>query len=176
MFNGLFTEGTSQKGELPEDDPTTFGVFLGWLCKGVVEIPENPVNVNDQIRMFAFAEKYSLVELQDKSIESLIYTLKKVGCLPNYSGMAAAYTHTHVDSKLRLFMARIAAYVTLAFTKSAEGGSWSKKNMTLAFEKCPELAVDALDSMRGQNGIKIIDPREHPLCDYHQHGSTEPCP
>jgi hypothetical protein len=39
MFNGLFIEGTSQQATLPKHNPVAFGIFIGWIYKGVIETP-----------------------------------------------------------------------------------------------------------------------------------------
>lgn len=178
MFNGQFAEGRSLVATLPDDYPVAFGLFIGWLYKGVVECPADGEggSVADKIRLYAWAEKYMIRELADKTMEHLIAHLISKNWLPGHSLMSTAYNLTHEGSKLRLFIARCTAYVMLTKSAGSHDGAWSKEKIQKAITENSDLGGDALETLRLQDGKLYPDPRLRPACDYHQHGPIEDCP
>jgi len=178
MFNGAFQEGATQVGNLPEDHPVAFALFVGWLYKGVIEGPnaDEGIYLNNRIQLFGFAEKYDIVELADMTMDHIVGHTKFAHQLLAWQQMSLAYKLTHENSKLRLFAARSASFAVLKHPSHSSNHAWCKANIQRAITENPDLGGDALETMRLQSGKPVADPRESPLCDYHQHSETETCP
>ena len=66
-LNEEFKEAKTSTLELPEDDPTSFRIFLLWAAGGSCEyhLPKwNGIGVYDVLKAFHFSEKYTIESLQ----------------------------------------------------------------------------------------------------------------
>ncbi|CZR66760.1 uncharacterized protein PAC_16661 [Phialocephala subalpina] len=187
LFNGPFAEGISQTAEFPEDDPTTFGLLIGWIYSSVVENPhelgaspnERYYGCKQLMALFALAEKYNIVRLQDQTMDRITRYLRDKTHWLHAPAMGIAYSWTHEKSKLRLFLARHFVYIFLTANVQVET-AFTNDNMRLELTKDDDFFKDVFAMLREHTGWarmnKPADPLLAPPCDYHQHSDTEPCP
>ncbi|KAE9363573.1 hypothetical protein N431DRAFT_474588 [Stipitochalara longipes BDJ] len=160
------------------DNPVAFGLFVGWVYKGVVELPEDGEGscVTDEIQLFGLAEKHDIAELADKTMDHLVVRLKFGNLMLVPGAISFAYKVTHEASKLRRFSAQCAVYAVLNFPTDHGNDTWFKANIQMAITECNYLGEDALETLRLHSGKAFEDPRESLLCDYHQYAEAEYCP
>ncbi|KAI9054889.1 hypothetical protein LZ554_002033 [Drepanopeziza brunnea f. sp. 'monogermtubi'] len=175
MFKGNFKEAATQTATLPEDDPLAFELFLGWLYRETVdEISDATLYL---IKLFGFAEKYTVVTLMDNTMDVLVVALKEKNLLFLQFHMEEIYQITHESSKMRVFASRCFAF---ALMTCQDTGVWSTTTlMSMTSTHRYEIVVDSLTLIPSLTlqGIGLFpDPRLAPLCDYHQHGKDEVCP
>jgi hypothetical protein len=181
MFNGNFKEGAEQCATFPEDDPLIWKSLIGWVYSGLVEEPTsrtiNPCDLTtDKIKIYALAEKYGIIELQDKTMDPLNHHFCLQSLIPSLASVARGYKLTHSGSKLRLLLARTLAYHTLRTGEEYLNRSWSSPKLVEVLKKNEDLLLDSLTLMRESSGKVFPNPTNQPACDYHQHAKTEPCP
>jgi hypothetical protein len=181
MFNGGFAEALNSTATLPEDCPEAFGLFVAWIYQDKIELPKDMDEVSPIpifIKLFGFAEKYGIVELADKMIDTLIKVMVTKDWHPKPDDMELAYDPEYIPahSKLRLLMSRSFVYLTLVHNEDLTITHWNRNFMTDAAMRTPELLIDAFGLMRGQAGVKPMDARYASACDYHRHGEGLPCP
>ncbi|KAE8452599.1 hypothetical protein EG329_013858 [Mollisiaceae sp. DMI_Dod_QoI] len=183
MFNGPFAEGVSQSAEFPEDNPTAFKLLIGWIYTQHVEDPYEfdtarglrHCSSRQIIALYALAEKYNILRLQDQSMDHLVKH-----CIDRKKWLFAqtmgwAYENTHANSKLRLYVARHFVFVTLCSQRGRDK-SWTDDIMRSELMKNEDLFKDVFALLRDYAGKMPSDPNKALACDYHQHSSTEPCP
>ncbi|KAH7384762.1 hypothetical protein BKA64DRAFT_711883 [Cadophora sp. MPI-SDFR-AT-0126] len=179
MFNGGFQEALTGFATLPEDNGKAFEHFLGWLYRGTIDLTMDGAQLVD---LYGFAEKYSLGELMDLTMDSFIEHLKTkntilIGCNLDY-----IYENTHENSKLRLFGARCYTYVTV---EARDEGCWeTEKTLPRGLHKV-EIMTDVFRQLRDFKNSPsrrpdgdaklLLDPRTAPPCLYHVHASGVPC-
>jgi hypothetical protein len=140
MFNGMFLEGSTQSATLPDDDPTTFELFIGWLYLNRIEttaITElGLASIDALINIFASAEKYGISSLADNTMDAWKELLHRTNWLPSPQSMANGYNLTHEKSKLRVFLAKTFVYITLKCTLGETDEWWDKKSECLLKTNC----------------------------------------
>ncbi|EKD18615.1 uncharacterized protein L3040_002041 [Drepanopeziza brunnea f. sp. 'multigermtubi'] len=175
MFKGNFKEAATQTATLPEDDPLAFELFLGWVYRDTVN---KLSHMTPYLKLFGFAEKYTVVTLMDNTMDALVAAFKEKNYLFHQVYMEEIYQITHESSKMRVFASRCFAF---ALMTCPDTGIWSTTTlMSMTSTHRDEILVDSLRLIRAlkpENKISLFpDPRSAPLCDYHQHGKDEVCP
>ena len=176
MFNGSFKEAETQQASLPEDDPEAFSIFLEWLYSGSILPPGKDDNsklvLNDQIKLYCFAEKYCLAQLMDYTISASIAFLNERKGLPTCDHIEMAYNHTASGSPLRRFMVLSMQYVIVNMDGSK---NWKTEDVAALMGRCTDLSFDFLTLMRNTNRKVYTSPTELGPCAFHAHGDKAPC-
>lgn len=179
MFNGSFEEAATQRAKFPEDDPVAFKLLIGWVYTKVIEIPkdeneESPVTY--LLRLFVLVEKLMVVTLADRAIELLSKYCAATSVLPHVDVLNEEYKETPEDSKLRLWIARAMAHQF----RNSPSDTYEAEPMKMLLADNVDLLGDFLVALKilesDRNDSKPSDPSDFPLCDYHQHAKSEPCP
>ncbi|KAG9242334.1 hypothetical protein BJ878DRAFT_482108 [Calycina marina] len=182
MFNSNLLEGITNTATLPEDDPNTFEVFVGWIYRGTIEVPNTTTREKFNSRvgslklLFFFAEKYSLVPIMDRAMNMLIEHQNATHTLFTCDSMRNVYQTTRQTSRLRLYASRTFAYVMMHFGDGERGDNWATNELQQLAVDEPDIMLNAMMALRKHDGLPIDHPRKAPKCDYHQHGPKEPCP
>lgn len=179
MFTSGFLEGTNQTATLPDDSPDAFDLFVQWVYRGTIDIPVNKWSYEGHktfIFLSIFAGKYTIVSLMDGAMDLLLkYQIKNCQLL-GVESFCWIYQNTRPDSRIRLYAARIFAFVILNFASDYANDAWGNEIMKNGAIELPDLLTDAFGIMRQINGKRLPDPTEASACDYHQHGKNENCP
>jgi hypothetical protein len=180
MFNGNFQEGIKQTATLPEDDPETFALFLTWPYRNIIELTvphKGFVNSTGQlVDILVFAEKYQIISLLDKAIDKLVWIHRTEELFPNKKNISCVYGNISQGSKSRFYMTRMFVYITVNFDTTYASSAWSNEIMSSLVKEHKDLWIDAYPLLRESAVTKLVDPRIALACNYHQHGSGEPCP
>lgn len=183
MFNGPYIEGQTQSAKMPEDDPIAFQSMLAWVYLDTIEhftaksTKGGPIlDMTHYITLYALAEKYNITELADMTMDYMLRESVMPNCFPRPDQIKICYELTHAESKLRVFVSRCFAYLTLTLKDDHAKGLWNKDKLYDLMVEVPDLGKDALLLLRHQAGKTIPDPRIAPPCDYHQHAAEDPCP
>lgn len=177
MFTGGFAETSTSAADFPEDDPQAFGLLVGWLYSGEIDVVKDLGHTDDVINLFALAEKLMVDNLADDTMNHLITFMKAKDYLATTNQMVRGYTITHCGSRLRLFLARTYVYTTLHFSdKYGIHSPWSNARLQKAVTDNADLLGDVLPMMRLQAGKLLVDPRYEHICEYHQHSKGDYCP
>lgn len=183
LFNGPFLEGISQSADFPEDDPTTFGLLLGWVYTGIIETPHPKPQLHEKyagtfqiMALYALAEKYNITSLQDQAMNYICTSSSKKGTWQYPSAMATAYGWTHERSRLRLYIIRAFVYLTLCNKMVRGSPEFNDDHLCAALLENDDLFKDFFTLLRNNGPKKPRDPRRARKSDYHQHGRNEPCP
>ncbi len=174
----------TQSTTLPEDDPEAFEAFVEWLYRGTfftVLGPLWPTEVLDKqstklFQIYILAMKYGVTELADRSTTGFIQHMLLNNRAVNLGFMGRAYDQTTSSSKIRLFIAKSAAFVLLTWKDGHGKGQWDCNEFNKAFENHSDLMLDVLKLLRHQAGKSIPCPKLAPNCDYHEHSKTDICP
>jgi hypothetical protein len=183
MFNGSFSESTSNIGSFPEDDPVAFKLFISWLYRGAVEMPLSSTSTSSTGKcevlqlflLFVFAEKFGIAVLADETMDFITGVLKERNWFPGSDVLTSAYQNTHSGSKLWLFASRCFAFLISHYANNTSGGCWSNAKLSAGLKGHEDILLDVLAVLRWQAGKLQIDPRDQLACDYHQHANTDPC-
>lgn len=175
MFTGGFSEATTQSATLPENDPAAFELFLGWIYRGVIDEARF---CDHLISLFGLAEKYDLVALMDKTMDTIASRLYSDNLVFGPAQLEYIYSRTCEQSELRLFAARMYAWRILV---QPDIGAAETATMLPKGPHLNDILIDSQKLMRnlkpkGPNHIIFFDPRTAPPCHYHQHGKSEKCP
>lgn len=180
MFNSGFLETASNSADLPDDNPLSLTIFIGWVYHDTLQISfEDTQAMKNLYMVFLFAEKYGMDKLMDEAM-NLIVELQEYQ--PNRRFEPSAYSYiyskTHEVSKLRLYASRMYAHSLLTYKDTSK-----KKNLGLNTEKLLGAGLEEIDILqdvfgmiRNQSGKIFPHPADAPRCDYHQHGKDEKCP
>ncbi|KAH7384761.1 hypothetical protein BKA64DRAFT_726276 [Cadophora sp. MPI-SDFR-AT-0126] len=159
MFNGPFSEGTTQTASLPEEEILTLKLFLGWLYKDRVLVPppwtKCGMNEVEQLcRLFAFAEKYNITLLADQTMDfAMAFFKKKTGFLAVFTLACAMSSHTQNQN----------------FDCSPPGLVCTSLCIILIFTKVRQRVLPGQMKLANH---ELIHANALP-CDYHQHGKDE---
>ena len=108
-FEGAFLEGSETRMSLPEEEETTFDLFIQWLYRQSYEISSQKHNDKGQrfmepVKLYVLADKYDVTDLKSHVITKL-FALRNEEWVPGLATMAYAYEHTPQNSRLRKLMA-----------------------------------------------------------------------
>jgi hypothetical protein len=112
MFQGGFKEDQEQVATLPEEDPVIFDLFLEWLYKDrlskidITTSTETAGPYMDHIKLFQYAVKICLPQLQDFVTSDLMYNYEVHIKQPSFRAIMVSYEVTPAGSPLQNFMAR----------------------------------------------------------------------
>lgn len=110
-LNGSFKEALEQSIEMPEDDPTMFECFQVWIYTGSIvgtNETENDVETLTLIKVYAFAERLNIIDLQNVAMHLLIDQVLNRRELPT-GQIPFIYEHTCENSALRRLIVDISA-------------------------------------------------------------------
>lgn len=103
--------------QLPEDDESTFELFVDWLyCQRYEMLPDDGDDEDDEgdnaderflqpFRLFVFADKYNVCKLKNLVVETLFVDGRGPLRGPGHRAIAYAYNHTTQGSGLRKLLA-----------------------------------------------------------------------
>ena len=184
MFNGPFSEASTQTASLTDEEVASFKLFLGWLYQDRIPVPPSFAQcgmgeIEQLCRLFALAEKYNVTLLADQTMDFMTAFMKKRCWTLSSVLIGTCYEITHQSSKLRIFACRFHVYQTLHYPSDATGTArvtWSNREMLKVLKNSDDLFADFYGMLRLQAGKSRVDPRYELPCDYHQHGKNEMCP
>jgi hypothetical protein len=181
MFKFGFLDGMSQSVSLPEDETHTFGLFARWLYRDIIDLPathDETAFAFALIDLFCFAEKYCIVVLADKVMDTLCGRLRVWRQSLPMDSVVRGYKVTHQTSKLRLLLPRSYTYCLIT---NKNDPCW-KAEIFLPKEctNMDEILLHSFNLLRALNpapkiGELLGNPAFAPACDYHQHGKDESC-
>jgi hypothetical protein len=155
---------------------TAFELFYSWVFSGAIELADVREPSFGLTMLFYFAEKYNFPILVDASLAHLIAHHRTNNMVPNFADIPVIYERTLPGSKLRLYTARIIAFILLTVPSGAISGTWTDELLQQALAKDKNMLLDVLQTLRMKGCTELEDPREAPACDYHIHREDERCP
>jgi len=111
-LNGSFKEAQEQSIEMPEDDPTMFECFQVWIYTGSIvgaNETENDVETLTLVKIYTFAERLNIIDLQNVAMHLLIDRVLDRRELPTEQ-IPFMYEHTCENSALRRMIVDISAH------------------------------------------------------------------
>lgn len=178
MFMGEFSEAATQTATLPEDNPEAFKLLVTWVYTGSLasDTFDEKSSLQPLFHLFILGEKLCLPGPMDLAIDLLVELLRKHSMWPSLECICEKYETTYVNSKLRLFLARIVVWGIVHPDRWVDPTLWSAEKIQDAMANNHDLWLHVIHLLRGNLGVDKTDPRRVPACDYHQHGKNEPCP
>jgi hypothetical protein len=178
-FNGGFQEAKKGEMYLPEDEPDHFACLVDFLYRGTApEAARGSHGASHLRRFYAFAEKLCLLELMDKTIDSIKANHCELKTAFLGGNIEFIYTRTHEKSRLRLLCVAEAAFRMKQHAGDEERGA----TYVAIFDTAPEFFRDMfcfqtkygkeLQNSTGSwmAGLSKLDP-----CIFHCHGEDAPC-
>ncbi|KAF7956635.1 hypothetical protein EAE96_003969 [Botrytis aclada] len=178
MFSSGFVEGLEGKAFFPEDDPTCFDSFMGWIYLGTLRVLKASTAIEkvqydlNLLSLYSFANKLCLPELMDLVLDTYKNTYQKSNRFPRISLVSDVYQMTPKGSPLRKFMSHCMYCIFVEYNSENIRNSWTTEDMAVAMGLHQDLAIDFLNLMRLD---PPTDPRALPNCHFHCHGEDEPC-
>jgi hypothetical protein len=181
MFNSGFQESLSQSATLPEDDPKVFALFVDWVYLNT--LPVLPVAKTPKVfptsftALFAFSEKYCIVQLCDNTMDTIVQVGKQGNMEAGCFMMEDGYRKTRPGSRLRLYLLRSYVYLTKVNSPVLP---WPPEKFYMVALRCNELLFNFFAETTSDRDSKkkttARSPNAFPRCDYHQHGKDQECP
>ena len=167
---------------LPEDESTAVSYLIDFLYRGPG--PKSGATTEDLLSSFFLAEKICLQEMIDHIMDQIISLAKERKKIFAPAQIIETYRNTSQGSKLRLYCAASLAIFCARFPE-VQTPEW-KAEWTGVTETFPEFWVDIFHvrSKHGRNIYKafatakasdIFTVKGFKLCDFHVHGSGQPC-
>lgn len=168
-FDGRFAESLIDSVNLPEDGPFVFDQVLKWIFSGRLEyfygydkkwkslcsIPDCAEWIYN--RIYVFAAKYLIEDLQDHAISSIIFSYTNDANCVTMAALTYIYSNTTDGSPLRRFLALSVVdkvFHDLQFSGWCSRGSpassachLNRDGLKDLFEEWPEFAVDYHDAL-----------------------------
>jgi hypothetical protein len=157
----------------------TFEVFLSWLYQSVIGFDdglEDTEVIAELIELCVFADRYTITELIDDSIECLLDCVQSRDHWFAPTGMAKIYEKVRVGCKLRLFIVRCMVYHIIHPVPAGEAREWTSRDVANELMRSKDLCCDVLSTLMNDGGSSVEDPSLVPRCDYHSHALDEACP
>ena len=99
---------------LPEDDESTFELFVDWLYRQRYEIPSRPKDASEDydrflqsIKLFVLADKYDVRSLKSLIVSRIFLAIKRDADVPDLPTITYAYEHTSHNSAIRKLLVDI---------------------------------------------------------------------
>lgn len=169
FFDGRFAESLTNSVDLPEEEPFVFDQVLKWIFSGRLDyfyghdekwralcsIPDCAEWL--YTRIYIFADKYLIEDLQDHAINSIIFSYTNDANCVTKAALIYAYSNTTEGSALRRFLALSVVdkvFHSLEFSGWCSRGSPASSDCHLdrdglkeIFEEWPEFSVDYHDAL-----------------------------
>jgi hypothetical protein len=143
MFNSGFQESLSQSATLPEDNPKAFALFVDWVYLNtlpVLPVAKTPKVVPTSFpALFAFSEKYCIVQLCDNIMDTIVQLGKQGNTEAGCFMMEDGYRKTRPGSRLRLYILRSYVYLTKV---NSQVLPWPPEKFYMLALRCNELLFD----------------------------------
>ena len=177
MFNGGFSEASSNTATFPEDHGKAFDLLLGWVYGGDLIVTEeetrgdNPI-MGSLIELSKLAHKLCLPPLEDRVVDMVRNIYRSRYAWPKSSRFLMVYSTLRESCGMRKYFAHCFAYLTLETNEH-----WpisGDEGLADAMIKSVDLTQDVLTILRASGG-KVSSPNEVPDCNFHYHAEGEPC-
>lgn len=153
-----------------EDDPAAFALFLEYLYGGNVLLPADlslhapdKGPVFDRVKLWCFAEKVGLKDLQDYLMSGIMTNYNKLNVQPSAEVMGYVHQNSLAGSAMRLFVADGFYWCLM---EKEEG--WSLENLGgVLLEGGEDFVFDFLGFVRRGRGLR--NPITQDKCAYHTH-------
>ena len=175
-FEGSFRE--AQEGELflPDDDPGSFDLFVGWLYGAPLK---NIVSQNEllvYLALVVLANKLCLEYLHNEAMDHIISFHRANPTYVSHQDLHYVYQNTSDQDRIRTYFVAHAAWMTV----------WGKADQLSTdyqglIGEGGDLAVNLTDWLlyyhvtSNDMAIEDLDPRDRPNCVYHKHDFTSTC-
>lgn len=142
-FNGGFIEAAIGQLDLPEDSPTTFEHFVGWLYRSRVDFSASDDDDTPLLRLidlYNFGDAKLCSGLKNAAMDSLQDLLhenhEQRQEILNVKEMTTAFRKTvdSINSPLRMFFAHLLHW----YMFGARHGKWTADNVSEFLAACPE--------------------------------------
>ena len=151
FFKSAFTsdsrESTDRTMALPEDDESTFNLFVEWLYRQRCDVPPKAnENGNDRFmqpfQLYVLAIKYGIPSLRNHIVSQVFIAFKQDLGPPTRESMVYAYKNTSQDSTLR----RLIAFHLASICK--DDPNWPRReSIQKWFRDHADIATDVLISL-----------------------------
>lgn len=163
-----FKEGEEGIAYLPEDNPRTFSLLLGWVYSGSLPpfdtTGDKIYNREHESRLYLyfFAEKICLNDLMDCTMTSIISVYHKTKRMPSPAILGMVYARTSPGSSLRKFFA-LCFYCAIFAAEEC----CSTLDVSDALGSNVDLRMDAIRLIK--SGGVHRDPRGLDACEFRMH-------
>jgi len=143
---------------LPDEEDSSFRVFIGWLYSGIIATPNEEKDLGDLFELYFMGEKWQCTGLVKTVLDYVRTFYRKTDSYPSLRRVQYIYANTDVDSPMRqLLVGSISRMLMLG--KDGMPAHWEK-----ALRRNGELAVDVIKTIQGWGvkGEDAPDPREAP--------------
>lgn len=131
-FTSDFRESTERTMTLPEDDESTFDLFVEWLYHQRYHLPSPPkakVKGKDRFmqpfQLYVLADKYDIRSLKSLLVSQIFTAFKQDSDFPTCAAIVYAYEHTSQSSTLRKMIAdRLACCNDLMWYHRGSSQKW----------------------------------------------------
>lgn len=168
-------DGTSDKLELPDDDPRGFELLVKWLYQGQLEaVSEMSDGAKYEYavachKLYMLCDKFGMMRLKNIAIDQYRRGLNEAQLVPDADEINDIYRASPINSPFRKLMIQIAARQIM--DPEVEKDAESYRN---CFEDNPDFAVEMVNAIRYMSGGMLFrDPTAGDECLYHDH--TEGC-
>ncbi|TGO34767.1 hypothetical protein BHYA_0183g00190 [Botrytis hyacinthi] len=181
MFNGGFSEASSNSAEFPEDSPESFDVLLEWAysqyrpLRPLNRVSPGSVSSNwSAISFYLLMDKLCMPDLMNEAMDSLRQFSKDNDFLPSIKQVIYVYRRSLPSSKLRLYVLNSLLY---AFSLNQEPDLTPLALMAGIVMNETDLTADFLTAVRDQvrGGPKSTNPSAGDGSIYHIHGEGIGC-
>jgi hypothetical protein len=175
MFKEGYPIGHKQVLELQYAIVSVFELFMTWLYQDIIEKPAgSETAVIELLRdLVIFAERYSISDLADLAMDSMIKARKEIGKFPGCVNLRM-YTTTKPGSRLRKLYIKTLAHITFDRRKNTD---CTDQILISVLQRHADIFPGYIKELRMRYEMPGV---QHPFklapCTYHGHGNNQPCP
>lgn len=168
---------TSNKLDLPQDDPSAFELLVKWLYQGRIDdvsrIPDDKKwDYADACqKLYMLCDKVELPQLKNFAIDQFRKGCNEAGLVPGPEEIKPVYEQTPKNSPFRRLVSKIAARQIMDPESDKDASNYKE-----CFETSADFAIDVLNAIKEGSGGKLYDdPTEENACNYHEHENGDQC-
>lgn len=131
---------------LPEDNESTFELFVDWLYHQCYDMPSPPKDTEqdydrflEPVQLYVLADRYHVRRLKGLILFNIFHLMKQLKCGPTLHTVAYAYDHTTQNAAVRrLFADYLAFTMNHVHCPQANTQAWLRSR--------PDVSVDMISS------------------------------
>ncbi|ESZ94931.1 hypothetical protein SBOR_4685 [Sclerotinia borealis F-4128] len=179
MFNENFLESATNSTNLPENDPKDFNILMSWIYSGQLPVVNekhgDPFNWSLH-ELYSLADKLCLPKFMDQILDAALFAMrdKWIPDIPMLQKMQD-YSPRKSCGLFRLICSCI-CFILCSIPEKTTINHWPTEDIDSFLVRNDDLRHEVFRRLRAQSvGIKYLDPRIPPYCQFHEHAKGEPC-
>ncbi|KUJ07192.1 uncharacterized protein LY89DRAFT_743192 [Mollisia scopiformis] len=168
-----------------DQDTASFDILMKWVYHDTLPSLKADYGQTsfwnwDPYAFYTLVDKFELPELKDKVMSSLQASQAKTKQWHKIEQLDWVWARTSPGCGMRRYLAmcmvrNILVYKDPIHPNPQQRMTISTQKISQVLSKYPDLLLAVVDAMRGNDGVKVTDPREVNPCEFHEHWPRKTC-